>query len=75
MTKAERVAAAKAEEAKVRAAEDELLERADPVSPDSFDRMLLAQPDSSELWVKYMAYHLQVKASKYYFHKVSYTIF
>lgn len=59
MTKAERVAAAKAEEAKVRAAEDELLERGDPVSPDSFDRMLLAQPDSSELWVKYMAYHLQ----------------
>lgn len=60
MTKAEKSAAAKAEEAKVRKAEDKLLENTDPVSPDGFDRMLLAQPDNSELWVKYMAYHLQV---------------
>uniref|UniRef100_A0A8D9FGK4 Protein RRP5 homolog n=1 Tax=Cacopsylla melanoneura TaxID=428564 RepID=A0A8D9FGK4_9HEMI len=59
LTKAEKAAAAKAEEKKIRQAEDELLENGDPVTPDGFDRMLLAQPDNSELWVKYMAYHLQ----------------
>ncbi|KAL1458756.1 hypothetical protein WDU94_008874, partial [Cyamophila willieti] len=59
LTKAEKAAAVKAEEKKIRQAENELLENGDPVTPDAFDRMLLAQPDNSELWVKYMAYHLQ----------------
>ncbi|KAI5736830.1 hypothetical protein M8J76_007611 [Diaphorina citri] len=59
LTKAEKLAAAKAEEARIRQAEDELLQNGEPVSPDGFDRMLLGQPNNSELWVKYMAYHLQ----------------
>jgi hypothetical protein len=64
LTKAEKLAAAKAEEARIRQAEDELLQNGEPVSPDGFDRMLLGQPNNSELWVKYMAYHLQVRSLK-----------
>lgn len=30
-----------------------------PEHKDDFERMLIAQPNSSFLWVKYMAFHLQ----------------
>ncbi len=34
----------------------------DPQTPDAFDRVLLSQPDSSLLWIKYMALYLQVES-------------
>ena len=30
-----------------------------PVTPDDFDRMVLASPNSSILWLQYMAFHLE----------------
>lgn len=33
-----------------------------PESKDDFERMLIAQPNSSFLWVQYMAHHLQSAA-------------
>ena len=30
-----------------------------PVSADDFDRMVLASPNSSILWLQYMAHHLE----------------
>ncbi|PSS01007.1 hypothetical protein BD289DRAFT_450091 [Coniella lustricola] len=36
-----------------------------PQNASDFERLLLGQPDSSELWIQYMAFHLQVsEASK-----------
>ncbi len=31
----------------------------EPETPDEFDRMVLASPDSSLCWIKYMAHHMQ----------------
>ena len=50
------------EEAELRQMEEILLDggRA-PQSVDDFDRLLLASPNSSLCWLKYMAFHLQVE--------------
>ena len=45
----------------MRDAEDTLLEGgATPESADAFDRLVLGSPNSSYLWVKYVAFHLQL---------------
>lgn len=31
-----------------------------PQSPDDFERLLLSEPDSSSLWLRYMAFHLSL---------------
>lgn len=61
MTAAEKRAAAKEAELMLRQKEIELLEaEVNPQSADQFDRILLSNPENAELWIKYMAYHLQV---------------
>jgi len=41
--------------------EEELIQiETDQKNPDHFDRLLLSNPNSSFIWIKYMAYHLQV---------------
>lgn len=64
LTKSEREEKARAEEERLRQIEERLM-RADvePETADDFDRALLAKPNSSALWVKYMAFHLQVGQS------------
>lgn len=60
MTAAQKRAAAKEEELMLRKKETELLEaEVNPQSADQFDRILLSNPENAELWIKYMAYHLQ----------------
>uniref|UniRef100_A0A0P6D669 Programmed cell death protein pre-rrna processing protein rrp5 n=1 Tax=Daphnia magna TaxID=35525 RepID=A0A0P6D669_9CRUS len=56
----EKLEEAKKEEAKLSQIEEELNnpERA-PVTTDDFDRMVLSSPNSSILWVQYMAFHLE----------------
>ena len=56
----EKLEEAKINEAKLSHIEEELNnpERA-PVTTDDFDRMVLASPNSSILWVQYMAFHLE----------------
>lgn len=61
LTNAEKVKKAREEEEKLRQIEKELMEvDSQPKSSDQFDRLLLANPNSSELWIAYMAFHLQV---------------
>lgn len=31
-----------------------------PISPDEFERLLLAEPDDSLLWTKYIAFYVEV---------------
>ncbi len=31
-----------------------------PESPDDFDRLIIGSPNSSYLWIKYIAYYLKV---------------
>lgn len=45
---------------KLRHAEEELLSLDNPQNADQFDRLLLGSPNDSELWIKYMSFHLQV---------------
>ncbi|CAB3387719.1 Hypothetical predicted protein [Cloeon dipterum] len=60
MTLAERRAQARKEEEKLVIAEQKLMdEDQSPQSVDEFDRLLMASPDSSIVWVQYMAFHLQ----------------
>ncbi|XP_059490247.1 protein RRP5 homolog [Neocloeon triangulifer] len=60
MTLAERRALARKEEEKLVKAEQKLLnEEQTPQSIDEFDRLIMASPDSSIIWVQYMAFHLQ----------------
>ncbi|XP_039276445.1 protein RRP5 homolog isoform X2 [Nilaparvata lugens] len=60
MTVSEKRAAAKEAEQRLRRAEQLLLEaEANPQSVDHFERLVLAHPNSSMLWIKYMALHLQ----------------
>ncbi|CAH0392949.1 unnamed protein product [Bemisia tabaci] len=60
LSAAERRELSKQKEAKIRQAEEELLNaEKNPQSADHFDRLLLASPNESVLWIKYMAYHLQ----------------
>lgn len=47
-------------EQKLREVEEELLNLDNPRSVDQFDRLLLGSPNNSELWIKYMSFHLQV---------------
>ncbi|KAK7591228.1 hypothetical protein V9T40_002841 [Parthenolecanium corni] len=46
-------------EQKLREIEEELLNLDNPRSVDQFDRLLLGSPNNSELWIKYMSFHLQ----------------
>lgn len=61
MTESEKRELAKREEERLRRIEAELMDsKREPQSVDEFDRAVLANPNSSALWLKYMAYHLQV---------------
>lgn len=61
LTPAERRALAHKEEEKLVKAEQKLMnEDQTPQSADEFDRLIMASPDSSIVWVQYMAFHLQV---------------
>lgn len=61
MTPAERLQHARQQEEALIQRETELADStADPKTPDDFDRILLGQPNSSELWAKYIAYHVAV---------------
>jgi len=49
------------QELKQRKLEEELIQiNTDPNNPDHFDRLLLSNPNSSFIWIKYMAVHVQV---------------
>lgn len=54
------------DEIRIREAEDKLLTLdKNPESPDQFDRLLLGSPNDSQLWIKYMSFHLQVRIAAY----------
>ncbi|XP_047994064.1 protein RRP5 homolog isoform X2 [Leguminivora glycinivorella] len=60
LTAAEKVAKARAEEEHLRELERRAVEsEAQPRSSDQFERALLANPNCSQLWIAYMAFHLQ----------------
>ncbi|RVE44119.1 hypothetical protein evm_011230, partial [Chilo suppressalis] len=60
LTVAEKLAKARQEEEHVRSLERRAIESdAQPRSSDQFERALLASPDASQLWIAYMAFHLQ----------------
>ncbi|XP_052743999.1 uncharacterized protein LOC112054666 isoform X1 [Bicyclus anynana] len=60
LTVAEKAAKAREEEEKIREMEKRAIESENaPQSSDQFERALLAQPDCSQLWIAYMAFHLQ----------------
>ncbi|XP_045485956.1 protein RRP5 homolog [Pieris rapae] len=60
LTAAEKVAKAREEEEKVREMEKRAIESEnEPRSVEQFQRALLASPDCSQLWIAYMAFHLQ----------------
>ncbi|XP_013135735.1 PREDICTED: protein RRP5 homolog [Papilio polytes] len=56
---AERVAKAREEEEKIRSLESAQVAGEAPQSAEQFERALLASPDCSQLWIAYMAFHLQ----------------
>ncbi|KAK0077894.1 hypothetical protein PV325_003328 [Microctonus aethiopoides] len=56
---AERREMERQKEREIRAREEELVSNQIPNSVDQFDRLVLASPDSSIVWLQYMAYHLQ----------------
>ncbi|XP_041761607.1 protein RRP5 homolog [Anopheles merus] len=59
-TASERFEAMKQEEARLRKIEEELADPSlDPHTPDQFDRLVLAQPNNSMLWIRYMAFHME----------------
>ena len=59
--KRQKRAAKIAEEDRVRSEESALVDESKaPQSPEAFDRLLLGSPNSSYIWVKYIAYHLQM---------------
>lgn len=61
LTENEKRELAKQEEERLRRIEEELMNpNRDPQTVDDFDRAVLANPNSSALWLKYMAFHLQV---------------
>ena len=60
LSKRAKKAARVAEEQRVQAKEEEALKNDAPQTAEAFDRQLLATPDNSLLWVKYIAFHLQV---------------
>ena len=60
LTSVEKFQAIKDEENRVRQIEEELADPAlDPHTTDQFDRLLLASPNSSLLWIKYMVFHME----------------
>jgi len=51
----------KQEELRLRKVEEELTQiETNPQNADHFDRLVLSKPNSSYIWIKYMACHLQV---------------
>uniref|UniRef100_A0A182JRJ6 S1 motif domain-containing protein n=1 Tax=Anopheles christyi TaxID=43041 RepID=A0A182JRJ6_9DIPT len=59
-TAKERFETMKQEEARLRKIEEELANPSvDPHTPDQFDRLVLAQPNNSMLWIRYMAFHME----------------
>jgi len=51
----------KQEELRLRKVEEELTQiETNPQNADHFDRLVLSNPNSSFIWIKYMACHLQV---------------
>uniref|UniRef100_A0A182N4R0 S1 motif domain-containing protein n=1 Tax=Anopheles dirus TaxID=7168 RepID=A0A182N4R0_9DIPT len=59
-TAKERFEAMKQEEQRLRKIEEELANPSlDPHTPDQFDRLLLAQPNNSMLWIRYMVFHME----------------
>ena len=62
LTQAERREQARQEEERLRAVEQKLINsETSPQSADDFDRLVLSSPNSSLCWIKYMAFHLQVR--------------
>ncbi|XP_041970013.1 rRNA biogenesis protein rrp5 [Aricia agestis] len=59
LSPAEKLAKARAEEQRVREMEQRAIDNDAPRSVDQFQRALLAAPNSSQLWIAYMAFHLQ----------------
>uniref|UniRef100_A0A1Q3EWU9 Putative rrna processing protein rrp5 n=1 Tax=Culex tarsalis TaxID=7177 RepID=A0A1Q3EWU9_CULTA len=60
LTAKERFEAMKQEEKRIRQIEEELADASvDPHTPDQFDRLLLSQPNSSLLWIRYMVFHME----------------
>ncbi|XP_045776190.1 protein RRP5 homolog [Maniola jurtina] len=60
LTVAEKAAKAREEEERIREMEKRAIESENaPRSSDQFERALLAQPNCSQLWIAYMAFHLQ----------------
>uniref|UniRef100_A0A2M4CYE1 Putative programmed cell death protein n=1 Tax=Anopheles darlingi TaxID=43151 RepID=A0A2M4CYE1_ANODA len=60
MTGKERFEAMKQEEERLRKIEEELADpSATPHTPDQFDRLVMAQPNNSMLWIRYMAFHME----------------
>ncbi|XP_049286196.1 protein RRP5 homolog isoform X2 [Anopheles funestus] len=56
----ERFEAMKQEEERLRRIEDELANPSDdPHTPDQFERLVLAQPNNSMMWIRYMAFHME----------------
>lgn len=47
-------------EKEVRSMEEALVKSNQPTSVEEFDRMILATPNNSLLWIKYMVFHLQI---------------
>ncbi|KAK7794795.1 hypothetical protein R5R35_004134 [Gryllus longicercus] len=51
---------ARQEEERLRKVEERLMDaERNPVSADDFDRLVMAAPNDSRNWIKYMAYHLE----------------
>ena len=60
--KLDKVAREKLREAEVRAAEAELTDPLQiPKTVDGFERLVLASPNSSMVWIAYMSFVLQVR--------------
>ncbi|XP_050082129.1 protein RRP5 homolog [Anopheles aquasalis] len=60
MTGKERFEAMKQEEERLRKIEEELADPSvAPHTPDQFDRLVVAQPNNSMLWIRYMAFHME----------------
>ncbi len=59
-TRAEKLRAQKEEEKQTYKTEHELLDaNRQPQTATDFDRLVLQSPDSSLVWLRYMAYHLE----------------
>lgn len=64
LAKKEKIEQEKLNELKLRQVEEELLTLDNPRTADQFDRLLLGSPNDSELWIKYMSFHLEVRIIK-----------